>query len=219
MCIETLEQQAGPAFIPLAEIPKSYAGAIVGVRLYDAGDVAGTNHISVLSPNMDPKNYISSYTSVPYGLDLSSPWQSGYSPAGATRNATNDNSFLVTAPCTDYNAYDYGPKSPLQSDQSPAGPPPICPALTSFTLHSTGVLSSSNGSNGIANDTWMTFHVPIPTNYDPNDPTQNNPVGNAWWKMYYKLEASSSYPNPSASDTTTWQVISGSSPVHLISEQ
>jgi Flp pilus assembly protein TadG len=220
--IETLQQSAGPAFIPLAAVDKHYAGSTLQVRLYDAGDVGCSgcsglsNTISVLGPGDDPLSLPNSSFSESYGLDITSPKNSGYSNTGNGRGNTAPNSsnkffgYDATYGCTDYDADKYGPSGPLSTDVPMIVPPVICPSLTG-TLYPKAVQVANDSGHAFTNGTWMTFHVPIAANYDPQNFT---PVGSSWWKVYYNLTATSGN-SPTANDTTTWQVVSGASPVHL----
>ncbi|MGH2389618.1 MAG: hypothetical protein ACRDIE_15565, partial [Chloroflexota bacterium] len=85
----------------------------------------------------------------------------------------------------------------------------ICPPLTALTQAgggiNTGVSPAWNGNHTFGNGAWMDFHIHIPAGYNPA-------LDNEWWKVLYTTTAP-------ANDTTTWEVVSGAAPVHLISTQ
>ncbi|HVC82733.1 MAG TPA: hypothetical protein VNL35_19780, partial [Chloroflexota bacterium] len=210
-CLETLQQTAGKALIPLAQIDQHFANADVTLRLFDAGDISGTNTVNILGPDTDPNGSITPYES--FAMDLSAPANSGYSQAGMGRfpggnpatqpntwfgnNTTTANpSSAINACPPDYNA-----------DSYPLGNGPVCPPLTALGQTgggiNTGVNPAWQSGHAFGNGTWMDFHIHIPSGYLP-------PSSDQWWKVLYNT-------TQSADDTTTWEVVSGAAPVHLIS--
>lgn len=196
-CLETLQQAGagGQALIPLAQIDQHFANSDVTLRLFDAGDIGnGSNYINILGPDTDPGN-----PTIKFGLDLSSPSGSGYGNSGMGRGAGTPNAWWGTAAapynCSgDYNADDY-----------PNGTGPICPPLTTLTAGGgvTQVYPAwGAGNHDFGNGTWLDFHIQIPASYAP-------PLTDQWWKVLYNTSAP-------ADDTTTWEVVSGAAPAHLI---
>jgi len=220
LCIETLQQKAGQAIIPLAQLDQHFADSVVTLRLFDSGDIGGggANLLNILGPNTDPTGP----TYEPFAMDLSAPAytdpttgavynKSGYSQKGWGRgpNPWFGNTAPGNSQCpADYNA-----------DSYPNGDGPLCPSLSELTHGygiSTGVYPAFPGpGNAFGNGAWMDFHIHIPFGYKPIG-------GNEWWKVLYNI----SYPNitdptkiPPTSDTTTWAVTSNAAPVHLINTQ
>ncbi|MDB5059999.1 MAG: putative Flp pilus-assembly TadE/G-like/putative Tad-like Flp pilus-assembly [Chloroflexi bacterium] len=198
-CIETLQVTAGPAFIPIAQLDNHLAGSSITIRLFDAGDIGssgGTNAINILGPMDDPATYVQNGTNggQPIHLDISAPAHSGYGPQGQGRGQMP---WFVAGNCLDYNAYDYPDNShaPCPPMYKPGIVAPIYPA------------TNADG-NIFGNDTWLNIHVNIPTSYNPS-PT------NAWWKVFYNLTGGAT----NVDDTTTWEVVSGAAPVHLLTGQ
>ena len=95
---------------------------------------------------------------------------------------------------TDYAAYTY---------QNGGGPIYPTPPLSTTALLTVADSTAHNFANG----TILDFHITIPASYA----TQTGTYGNNWWKMYYNLSGGI------ADDTTTWEIVSSSAPVHLIS--
>lgn len=210
MCIETLGAANPPsggtayfnAIIPLAEVDSHYRNSDLTIRLFDPGDVSlsgsDTNNLGIWGPEVDPKTVNPNFTE-PYHLDLSTASGSGYSAAGWQRPAWwAGNSGTLCSGVSDYDA-----------DSYQDGGAPICPPL-SATGVSTPVTVAQGGNHSLANGTWLQFHMVLPSTY-----LNGLQAGQDWWKVHYYLTCTSSC---SAGDTTTWQVVSGSAPVHLIGQ-
>jgi hypothetical protein len=204
MCIST-EQSGTDSFIPLANIPNVYTGNNVILKLFDPGDVSGAdNYLGVLAPqdggsmadSTVPIPLLPRTTSEPYQLDIAAPSGSGYSQCTYQRPAWWGGSPCGTGGSTDYHATDFQ-----------FGSGPIFPAGGATTTSLLQV-ATSGGDHKLANGTFMDFHIAVPIDY----PTQTSTYGNSWWKMYYKLSGGS------ATDTTTWEILSNAAPVHLISQ-
>ncbi len=204
-CLETLQQSAGLAIIPLAKIDQHFDNSDITLRLYDAGDISGSgdNLVNILGPNTDPGGT----TFQSFGLDLSAPLGSGYSkkgggrtPGGTPNGFFGNTSNGVNSCSPDYNAY----TAPAAYPDSNGA---ICPPLTALQAgngNNTGVYPDYHTTtNQFGNGTWMDFHIHVPSSYRPTADDQ-------WWKVLYNTTSG-------ATDTTTWQVESGAAPVHLVS--
>lgn len=197
-CLETLQTGGGKAIIPIAQIDQHFANSDVTLRLFDAGDVnSGSNDESVLGPDDNP---LSEYEQ--FSLSLAAPLNSGYSPKTAHTAAISNNAWW-TAPatgCTDYDAYHYATANPY----NPLVDGPPCPSLQKLLAGNgeTEVYAAWNGGNSFANGTWMDFQIHIPATYSPSP-------DDSWWKVLYNVSAG-------CDDTTTWEVISGAAPAHLL---
>ena len=203
MCIIT-EQTGTDSYIPLATIPESYSGGTVILKLFDPGDVSGTNELGVMSPQ-DKGTTSADVTwgwgptgvgvpqSEPYNLDIASAAGSGYSNIGEQRP-----SFWCGA--ADYNAddHEYGGYTAFPVYNASSG----CLQTTTTSL----VTVANGGTHDFANGTWLDFNMEIPNDYA----TQTGNFGSNWWKMYYQLSVGGT-----ASDTTTWEIVSGANPIHL----
>lgn len=233
MCIMTLSQiPSGSSsvtdFIPLAEVGSHFAGTTITIRLFDAGDMSGAdNYISIMGPGDNPSNTAftsgsawtsqqytgamasyaypagSSFKSEPYRLSISSPGTPAthYSDSGIDRPPWWCGKLPST---TDYDA-----------DNAPSGNAALCPPTTMNPIDQ-GVhvadttykdpITGGSYTNDFSNDVWLEFHVTLPTTYSPT-PEKD------WWKVAYNIVGSA---GGGSNDTTTWQVVSGSAPVHLV---
>lgn len=200
------------ATIPLGYVPASYAGKTLRVRLYDVGDISGSNDLlQVLTPAGTALN--NNATTGQPGSDGNGTQIQQKSVNGVTydfpttlpyKYSASPNDGMVDSPVTS----GYVNPVTMPSPQSPTAGNCDKPLL--ITTNSTATFEG----------VWLNIDVPLNlTNCVggarlAHNPTYRDMVSafGGYWKMLYHVNSSDG-----ADDGTTWEISVAGSPVHLVS--